>query len=468
MPDPTTFILFGATGDLARSKIWPALHDLSATGRLPRGSRVLGISRSASADQLRELAAEHGPKGRMRTTKAWEELLAGVDVVNGAGDDPELYEGIKGKLSSNGDDTLTYLSVAPGLFGEIAGNLAGIGLGRDAGHDRSRVIVEKPFGTDLASSHALAETMLERFEEDQVLRIDHYLGKETVQNLLVLRFANGIFEPVWDRRSVEHVEITVAETGGVGSRGEFYDATGALRDVGQNHLLQLLAHVAMEPPGRMSGDDLRQERLKVLRSVIPISPACARFGQYEGYRTEDGVSADSNMDTFVAMKVQVESWRWAGVPFYLRTGKQLRDKVAEIVVHFRPAPHPPFDTDGPRPAPNRLVVGIQPGEKVTLHVMGKKPGDGLELREVDLGFDAGAAAEKEAPEAYERLLGDAFAGDTTLFASSPEVDAQWAAIAPLLEGERGEPELYRIGSDGPRGAADLMARDGREWRPLKV
>ena len=414
MPNPMTLVLFGATGDLARGKLWPALHDLAASGRLPDELSVLGVSRSASTEELRELAAEHGPGGaRLESGERWERLLGATEVVNGAADDPELYERLQQALEDREGDRLTYLSVAPSLFAEIGGRLAGIGLGREAGA-ASRVVIEKPFGEDLAGARELRAALHEHFDEEQLLRIDHYLGKEAAQNLLVLRFVNGIFEPLWDRRSIESIQVTVAEDGGVDGRGDFYDATGALRDVGQNHLLQLLALTLMDAPARVAGDELRAERLKVLRSIRPIEPGDAVLGQYEGYGDEEGVEDGSATDTFAAMRVEVDSWRWAGVPCYLRTGKRLATKAAEIAVAFRPSPHMPFEGAEGWAGANRLIIGIQPGEKVQLHVTGKRPGDGLELVKVELDFDAGEAAETDAPEAYERLLGDAIAGDTTL------------------------------------------------------
>jgi glucose-6-phosphate 1-dehydrogenase len=463
MADRTTFVLFGATGDLARTKLWPALHDLASDDRLPQDLTVLGISRSASTERLRALADEHGRHGRLATGDAWERIVGSIHAVNGAGDDPELYERLERELAERPGDRLTYLSVAPSLFGPIADRLGEIGLGREAA-DHSRMVIEKPFGTDLASARALHERLHRHFEEHQIIRIDHYLGKETVQNLMVLRFVNGIFEPLWDRSAVEHVQITVAEEGGVGGRGEFYDATGALRDVGQNHLLQLLALTAMDPPGRVTGDELRQERLKVLRSLVPLQPADAVLGQYEGYDAEDGVAEGSRTDTYVALRAHIESWRWAGVPFYLRTGKRLSAKAAEIAVTFKPAPHLSFQGDGVHPSPNRLVIGIQPGQRVSLHVSGKRPGTGLEVVDVALDFEA-CRVEEEAPEAYERLLGDAFVGQLTLFASSDEIEAQWAAIQPLLD-QRPDPVTYEPGSDGPTEAGALIARDGLAWRPL--
>jgi glucose-6-phosphate 1-dehydrogenase len=461
-----TIILFGATGDLARGKLWPALHDLAASGRLPDEVDVLGISRSASTEDMRKLADEHGRDGaRLDTTDAWERLVDRIEAVNGAADDTELYERLEKALESREGERLTYLSVAPSLFGEIAGHLAGIGLGREAGED-SRVVIEKPFGHDLASARELRAQLHEHFDETQLLRIDHYLGKEAAQNLMVLRFANGIFEPLWDRRSVESIQITVAEDGGVGDRGEFYDATGALRDVGQNHLLQLLALTLMDAPALVAGDELRAERLKVLRSLRPIESADAVLGQYEGYGDEEGVEEGTSTDTYAAMRVQVDSWRWADVPCYLRTGKKLATKVAEIAVAFRPSPHVPFESADGWAGANRLVIGIQPGEKVQLHVTGKRPGTGLELVKVELEFDAGEAAERDAPEAYERLLGDAIDGDTTLFTSSAEVEAQWAAVERLLA-DPPETIPYAPGSTGPEEADELPGRDGRRWRPLE-
>ena len=285
---------------------------------------MLGISRSASTAELRELAAVHGPGGgRLESGERWERLLEATEVVNGAADDPELYERLKKALEDREGDRLTYLSVAPSLFAEIAGRLAGIGLGREAGA-ASRLVIEKPFGEDLASARELRAALHEHFDEEQLLRIDHYLGKEAAQNLLVLRFVNGIFEPLWDRRSIESIQVTVAEDGGVDGRGDFYDATGALRDVGQNHLLQLLALVLMDAPARVAGDELRAERLKVLRSIRPIEPGDAVLGQYEGYGDEEGVEDGSSTDTFAALRVEVASWRWAGVPCYLRPASAWR------------------------------------------------------------------------------------------------------------------------------------------------
>jgi glucose-6-phosphate 1-dehydrogenase len=463
MADRQTLILFGATGDLARHKLWPALHDLAATGRLPERLDVLGISRSASTDDLRSLAAEHGSEhGRLDDSDRWEEIVGSIEAVNGAADDPSLYEALSDALDGREGGRLTYLSVAPSLFGEIAERLAGIGLGRGAD---SRLVIEKPFGEDLASARELRNQLHGHFAEEQLFRIDHYLGKETAQNLMVLRFANGIFEPLWDRRSIASVQVTVAEDGGVDGRGEFYDATGALRDVGQNHLLQLLALTLMDAPGRLEGDELRAERLKVLRAIRPIGPDDAVLGQYEGYGEEEGIEDGSRMDTYAAMRVEVDAWRWAGVPCYLRTGKKLRCKAAEIAIEFRGSPHLPFDAGNGGPGPNRLVIGIQPGEKVQLHVAGKRPGEGLDIADLALDFDSGDDVERDAPEAYERLLGDALAGDQTLFTSSAEVEAQWTAVAPLLEA-RPDPERYAAGSDGPSSADELLERDGRAWRPL--
>jgi glucose-6-phosphate 1-dehydrogenase len=464
MPGPATLVLFGATSDLARSKLWPALHDLAASGRLPEPCRVLGVSRSATTEQLRAGAAEHGPSGRLGSTKRWEALVGAIEAVNGAGDEPQLYERLHTALTERDGDVLTYLSVAPTLFAEIAGNLAGIGLGRER-HTTSRLVIETLLPPDLDNARPLHDALHAHFSEGQLFRIDHYLGKETVQNLLVLRFANGILEPIWDRHAIDHVQITVAEDSGVDGRGEFYDETGALRDVGQNHLMQLLAFTAMDPPSSMRGEDLQRERLKLLRSVIPVVAGEAVLGQYEGYRDEDGVATGSRTDTYAALRMEIDSWRWAGVPFYLRTGKRLAARSAEVVIVFRPAPHSPFGAAAPRPSPNRLIIAIQPGERVSLQMSGKRPGEGLDIVDVDLRFDAGASHDTDAPEAYERLLGDAFAGDRTLFTSSAEIEAQWAVIAPLLE-TRPTPIRYSPGSDGPDAAADLPARDGRRWRPL--
>jgi glucose-6-phosphate 1-dehydrogenase len=414
---------------------------------------------------MRELAHRHGRDGaRLDTGDRWTKLVGRIEAVNGAADEPELYERLRTALDERPGQRLTYLSVAPSLFGEIAARLAGIGLGREA-HADSRIVVEKPFGEDLASARELRAALHEHFEEEQLLRIDHYLGKEAAQNLLVLRFVNGIFEPLWDRRSIESIQVTVAEDGGVDGRSDFYDATGALRDVGQNHLLQLLALTLMDAPTRAQGDDLRAERLKVLRAIKPIEPGDAVLGQYAGYGDEEGIEDGSRTDTYAAMRVEVDSWRWAGVPCYLRTGKRLTARQAEIAVAFRPSPHMPFEVSDGWAGANRLIIGIQPGEKVQLHVTGKRPGAGLDLVKVERDFDAGEAAERDAPEAYERLLGDAIDGDGTLFTSSAEVEAQWAAVDPLLH-DRPDPLPYEPGSAGPGEADELPGRDGRRWRPI--
>ena len=461
-----TLVLFGATGDLARSKLWPALHDLAASGRLPEElvrprHLALGLT-----EELRELAAEHGPAGaRLESGERWERLLEATEVVNGAADDPELYERLERALDGREGDRLTYLSVAPSLFAEIAGRLAGIGLGREAGA-ASRLVIEKPFGEDLASARGLRAALHEHFDEEQLLRIDHYLGKEAAQNLLVLRFVNGIFEPLWDRRSIESIQVTVAEDGGVDGRGDFYDATGALRDVGQNHLLQLLALTLMDAPGAR-GRRRAARRAAEGAALDPADRAGRRRARpVRGLRRRGGRRGRLAHRHLRRLRVEVASWRWAGVPCYLRTGKRLAAKAAEIAVAFRPSPHMPFEGAEGWAGANRLIIGIQPGEKVQLHVTGKRPGDGLELVKVELDFDAGEAAERDAPEAYERLLGDAIAGDTTLFTSSDEVEAQWAAIEPLLR-ERPEPVPYAPGSEGPEAAGDIPGRDGRRWRPLE-
>ena len=467
MPTPMTLVLFGATGDLARSKLWPALHDLAASGRLPEELSVLGISRSSSTEELRELAAEHGPGGaRLESGERWQQLLEATEVVNGAADDPELYERAGGRRSASARATASPTSpCAPSLFAEIGGRLAGIGLGREAGA-ASRLVIEKPFGEDLASARELRAALHEHFDEEQLLRIDHYLGKEAAQNLLVLRFVNGIFEPLWDRRSIESIQVTVAEDGGVDGRGDFYDATGALRDVGQNHLLQLLALTLMDAPARVAGDELRAERLKVLRSIRPIEPGDAVLGQYEGYGDEEGVEDGSSTDTFAAMRVEVDSWRWADVPCYLRTGKRLATKAAEIAVAFRPSPHMPFEGADGWAGANRLIIGIQPGEKVRLHVTGKRPGDGLELVKVELDFDAGEAAETRragglrAPaRRRDRRRHDARSPPATRSRRSGPRSSRCCATAP-------EPVTYEPGTAGPEEADDIPGRDGRRWRPL--
>jgi glucose-6-phosphate 1-dehydrogenase len=382
---------------------------------------------------------------------------------------------------------LFYLATAPDFFPVIAESLGRVGLNDEGdGSDRfARLVVEKPFGQDLVSARELNARLGAVFRERQVYRIDHYLGKETVQNLLVLRFGNAIFEPIWNRRYVDHVQITVAEDLGVGTRGGYYDASGALRDIVQNHLFQVLSIIAMEPPARFGSRDVRDEKVKVLRAIPPFDdPADVRRatvrGQYgagwiggervPGYREEVGVDPQSNTETFVAMRVMVDNWRWSGTPFYLRTGKRLPRRATEVAIQFKPAPHLPFATTAVETVrPNLLVLRIQPDEGASLRFLAKVPGPQLDMRAVSMDFAYGSSFLRESPEAYERLLLDALLGDSTLFTRWDEVERAWEIIDGVLHewdaGPAGFPN-YEAGSWGPAAADELLAREGHEWRRL--
>ena len=394
----------------------------------------------------------------------------------GDASDPSFFAELKKKLEeideANGTDgnRVWYCATSPTLFDEIAEGVGKSGLLDTAGWHR--LVVEKPFGSDLASAHDLNATIQAHFSEDQIFRIDHYLGKETVQNLLVFRFANAVFEPIWNRRYVDHVQITVAESIGVEGRGKFYEHTGALRDVGQNHLLQLLALTAMEPPVAWEADAIRGEKVQALRAVRRWTPTeCAKTiarGQYAGYRQEGGVDKGSDTETFVALKLFVDNWRWADVPFYLRTGKRLPSQTTEIAIQFKRVPHLLFkETEVEELDPNVLVIRVQPDEGISLTFGTKVPGPEVNVRTVDMEFDYESDFGSGTPEAYERLLLDCMLGDATLFARSDEIEQAWAIVNPMLrlwsEAE-GRPAPYEEGTWGPRSADELIARDGRSWR----
>ncbi|HZV73981.1 MAG TPA: glucose-6-phosphate dehydrogenase [Conexibacter sp.] len=489
LPPPSTLVLFGGTGDLAARKLLPAVYDLLADGRLPERFRLLAVVREGQDDASFRAHARASIEAHARRPldeRLWEALEPRIGVVAGTYGTPELYEALAERLDAgdreDGEPSqrLFYLAVSPSFFAATARDLAAAGLGRGA-DPPTRLLIEKPFGHDLASARELNAAIEESFEEQQVFRIDHYLGKETVQNLLVLRFANGIFEPLWNRTAIDHVQITVAEDLGIGHRARYYDRAGALRDVIQNHALQLLSLVAMEPPASFDASLVRDEKAKALHAVRPLDPeADAVRGQYTagwlagehvpGYREEEGVPDDSRTDTYAALRVEIDNWRWAGVPFYLRTGKRLPLRMTEIAIAFKPAPHQPFRAlDGP-PPPNELVISVQPNEGATLQIAAKMPGTALRMRPVQMDFQYGTSFLRESPEAYERLLHDALLGDATLFTRADEVEAAWKVVDPVLvawaDDASGEPEPYEAGSAGPAGADALLAADGRAWRPL--
>jgi glucose-6-phosphate 1-dehydrogenase len=487
VPEPCALVVFGITGDLARKKLLPAVYDLANRGLLPTNFALLGFARRDWGDvefaELARTAAREHARTPWRE-EVWERLASSVRFVQGSFDDDNAFDQLAHALAELegshgiGGNAAFYLSIPPAMFPVVLKQMQRTGMA-DSTPDRwRRVVVEKPFGTDLPSSRELNELVDAVFSADDVFRIDHYLGKETVQNLLALRFANTLFEPIWNGHHVDSVQITMAEDVGIGGRAGFYDQTGAARDVLQNHLLQLLALTAMEEPVEFSAEEIRTEKLKVLRAVsVPTDMATfAVRGQYEqgwlagqrarGYRQEDGVDPDSTTETYAAVRFGVETRRWAGVPFYLRTGKRLPRRVTEIALSFRKAPHLPFaPTDTEELGHNQLVIRVQPDEGVTLKFGSKVPGSVMEVRDVAMDFLYGEQFTEASPEAYERLLLDVLLGDATLFPRNAEVEASWAAIDPLEEFWAGtEPHPYRAGEWGPRAAEEMLAAEGRQWR----
>lgn len=487
-------VIFGATGDLTSRKLVPALYNLARERRLPGGFSVVGFARREWDDaHFRQVLLE-GVNDNSRSGEAepalWDSFAEGITYHRGSFDDPAAYASLADELvridaeRGTGGNRVFYLATPPESYPDIIANLGAAGLGRSPNGGWTRIIIEKPFGRDLESARALNRQVLSVFDESQIYRIDHYLGKETVQNLLVFRFANGIFEPIWNRRHVDHVQITVAESIGVEDRGGYYDHSGALRDMIQNHLTQLLTLTAMEPPVAYDADAVRDEKVKVLRAIQPIAPAdVERFaarGQYgagsvsgkpvDGYRRERGVAPDSQTETFVALKLFVDNWRWAGVPFYLRSGKAMPRRVSEIAVQFKTVPTMLF-SDSPTNdiEPNVLAIKIQPDEGITLKFGSKVPGQS-QIRPVTMDFRYGTSFGVASPEAYERLLLDCMLGDSTLFTRRDEVEASWALITPVHQGWAAAPPVsfpnYEAGTWGPADADELLARDGRAWRRL--
>jgi glucose-6-phosphate 1-dehydrogenase len=486
-------VIFGGSGDLTRRKLVPALFNLSRSRNLPGGFTIVGVSRSPLTDQrYRDRLREWVDKSASADGETWRQFSEGIFYLAGDFRKPETYERIRECLSEcdrnrgTEGNRIYYLATAPGDYVEIIRNLGAAGMaGANGNSGWVRSIVEKPFGRDLASARALNREMRAVFEEEQIYRIDHYLGKETVQNLLVFRFANGIFEPVWNRQFVDSVQITAAESIGVGTRGNYYEQAGALRDMVQNHMLQLLTLSAMEPPPDFDANSVRDEKAKVLHSIRPFSPEeVARYavrGQYgsgysagnpvPGYREEQGVALDSPTETFVAVRFAIDNWRWAGVPFYIRTGKNLPKHATEIAIIFKPTPHFIFQQT-PRDAveANVLALRIQPDEGITLKFVAKLPGQTMNVRAVNMDFRYGSTFGIHIATAYERLLLDCMLGDATLFDRADSVEAAWTLMEPLLKAwsspGSGSPPTYPSGSWGPAEADELLQREGREWRLL--
>ena len=473
-------VIFGATGDLARRKILPGLYRRMVSGQMPEGARIIGAARSDLTDDgfrdlfrgaLDEFLKEGEADPAQIDTFIGQLHYRQVDAM-GEGGWPDLVALLDEHIEHI---RAFYLSVAPSLFGPIAEQLAASG----AATPTSRIVVEKPLGTDLASAQALDAKLAQCFDESQIYRIDHYLGKETVQNLMAVRFANALFEPLWNARHVDHVQITVSEAIGVEGRGSYYDGSGAMRDMVQNHLMQLLCLTAMEPPAKFSADDVRDEKLKVIRALEPVRMEETVRGQYratetlQDYKT-DAENPDSRTESYVALKVHVANWRWNGTPFYLRTGKRLRARLSEIAIVFKEPPHSIFPQAGSH-ATNALIIRLQPDEGITLRMTIKEPGPGgMRLADVPLDMtfaDALGASGVAVPDAYERLIMDVIRGDQTLFMRGDEVEAAWAWADPVLEmwaESSTRPQAYDSGGSGPDDALALMHSEGRRWREISA
>ena len=482
-PDPCALVIFGASGDLTQRKLLPALYSLAARRLLPERFGIVGVARTEQTTKqfvaaMKKAVVEHGRDEL--DAGVWDDLAAGMryvatDFADDRGEDA-VVDALRelDEQRGTGGNRVYYLAVPPVAFETIVNEL---GERRSAG-GWTRLIVEKPFGRDRESAQHLNEILGRHFGEAEIFRIDHYLGKETVQNLLALRFANGIFEPIWSRHFVDHVQITVAESIGIEGRAAFYEEAGAIRDVFQNHLLQLVALTAMEPPIDFTADSVRNEKVKVLRSLHTPGPKSVIRGQYgrgfiegeevPGYSEEPGVATDSGTETYVAAKLYVDNWRWADTPFYIRAGKRLPRRETTIAIQFQRAPHPPFaELAGEGLRPNVLLIHVQPDEGVSFAIGAKVPGAGMSIRTVHMDFLYGGAFRTSLPEAYERLILDTMLGDATLFTRADEVDEQWALVDAIVSAwKRDRPSFpnYAAGSWGPPTADDLLHRDGRSWR----
>ena len=492
--DPCILAIFGAAGDLTKRKLIPALYNLKRSGLLNDRFAVVGLARKdldtdRFRDQMMKDLKDFLPAPADAAT--CEDLVRRIHYLRGTFDDPESYRGLKemtdrvGSKYGTGGNLLHYLATPPEAFAPIVDRLGENGLVKESSESWRRVIIEKPFGQDLESSRALNRDIRQVLEEHQIYRIDHYLGKETVQNILIFRFANGIFEPIWNRRYIDHVQITVAETVGVEQRGNYYDAAGALRDMVPNHILQLLAFTAMEPPNSFDDRAVRDEKAKVLRAIQPMSPeevltrsVRGQYGagtsqgeQVPAYRDEVKVAESSATETYVALKLVIDNWRWAEVPFYLRTGKRMPKRVTEIVIQFKRPPFALFrDTPVDQLPANQLVLNIQPDEGIALHFQAKLPGPVLQMGAVDMDFKYAQHFGCDPSTGYETLLHDCMRADATLFQRDDMVEAGWGIVQPLLDVWKALPPRafpnYASGSEGPKEADELLKRDGRRWMRL--
>ena len=485
---PCGMVLFGVTGDLSRKKVMPAIYDLANRGLLPPGFSLIGFARRDWADQDFAQIVHDAVKEHARTPfreEVWNQLSEGFRFVPGNFDDDLAFDQLRrtveelDALRGTGGNMAFYLAIPPSFFGTVVGQLKEHGLADHHADQWRRVVVEKPFGHDLESARELNDTLAGVFPPSSIFRIDHYLGKETVQNILAMRFANNMFEPIWNANYVDHVQITMAEDIGIGGRAGYYDGIGAARDVIQNHLLQLMALVAMEEPIAFDAKSLRIEKQKVLAStVLPnrldlttargqYAPGWAGGEQVRGFLEEEGIKASSTTETYAAITVHCETRRWAGVPFYLRTGKRLGRRVTEVAVVFKRAPHLPFTQTATEDlTQNALVIRVQPDEGMTMRFGSKVPGTAMEIRDVNMDFAYGGSFTEASAEAYERLILDVLLGDEPLFPQHEEVELSWQILDPVLEhwARKGKPEAYDSGTWGPSSADEMLARDGRTWR----
>ncbi len=491
---PSTMIIFGGSGDLTKRLVMPSLYNLARDGALDPAFRIVAVDiaehdedgyRAFLTETAKGLAEAAGSEV---DAKVWSWLMERTGYVQGDFDTPATYEAVKERILANEPESLGavfYFAVAPRFFGPIADHLAAAGLMEEGEKEFRRIVVEKPFGMDLDSARALNTRLLAAADEHQIFRIDHFLGKETVQNVMAMRFGNGIFEPIWNRNFIDNVQITAAETVTVERRGRFYDATGAMRDMVPNHMFQLLAMIAMEPPNSFDADAIRTEKAKVIQAIKKMRPEdAAQYAvraQYaagsiagepvKDYIEETDVALDSRTETFVALRLEVENWRWSGVPFYIRTGKAMGVRKTEIAVQFKSPPHTLFeDTPTNQLQPNALVIRVQPDEGISLRLAAKIPGRAVRLAEVDMDFRYADYFKRESSTGYETLIYDCLVGDATLFQRADNIEAGWAAVEPILEAWAnmpGEIHYYRAGSGGPFAADVLIGRDGFSWFPLE-